>query len=84
MTTEEHCLSPVITEAVPPVPRQIATLRVSGPHTRLVILEIKIVPSENKSLIFTFLSQFGLGRGSSGNTLFLSTKYHGALTIKIF
>ena len=48
MTTEEHCLSPVITEAVPPVPGQIATLRVPGPHTRLVILKTKIVPSENE------------------------------------
>ena len=40
MTTEEHCLSPVIAEAVSPVPGQIAALRVPGPHTSLVILEL--------------------------------------------
>ena len=41
MATEEHCLSPVITEAISPVSRQIATLRVPGPHTCLVILKCK-------------------------------------------
>ena len=40
MATEEHCLSPVIAEAVSPVPGQIAALRVPGPHTSLVILEL--------------------------------------------
>ena len=67
MTTEEHCLSPVITEAVSPVPRQIAALRVPGPHTRLIILkQKKIIEKKVFFFIFYLLEPVWIRKGKFG------------------
>ena len=38
MATEEHCLSAVVTKAVPSLVWNVATLGVIGAHTGLIVL----------------------------------------------
>ena len=39
VSTEEHCLSPVVSKPVSPLGRQISTLRIIGSHASLEILK---------------------------------------------